>query len=58
MEQVKLTLDEVHALVDNRRGVQLMTSLERLVALAGEFSGLLLQCRDIDSHGISRDIEK
>ncbi|HEY5646796.1 MAG TPA: DEAD/DEAH box helicase, partial [Pseudomonadales bacterium] len=35
-------LDEIHAVVDNRRGVQLMTSLERLVDLAGEFQRLAL----------------
>jgi ATP-dependent Lhr-like helicase len=35
-------LDEVHAVVDNRRGVQLMTSLERLAELAGEFQRLAL----------------
>jgi ATP-dependent Lhr-like helicase len=35
-------LDEVHAVVDNRRGVTLMTSLERLVDLAGEFQRLAL----------------
>lgn len=35
-------LDEVHAVADNRRGVQLMTSLERLAALAGEFQRLAL----------------
>lgn len=35
-------LDEVHAIVDNRRGVQLMTALERLVDLSGEFQRLAL----------------
>ena len=35
-------LDEVHAVVDNRRGVQLMTALERLVDLSGEFQRLAL----------------
>ncbi len=37
-----LILDEVHALVDNRRGVQLMTSIERLAELAGEFQRVAL----------------
>ncbi|MEM8766255.1 MAG: DEAD/DEAH box helicase [Pseudomonadota bacterium] len=35
-------IDEVHAIVDNRRGVQLMTALERLEELAGEFQRLAL----------------
>jgi ATP-dependent Lhr-like helicase len=35
-------VDEVHSIVDNRRGVQLMTSLERLVDVAGEFQRIAL----------------
>ena len=35
-------VDEVHALVDNRRGVQLMVSLERLSRLAGELQRIAL----------------
>jgi ATP-dependent Lhr-like helicase len=35
-------VDEVHSLVDNRRGVALMTSLERLADLAGEFQRIAL----------------
>ncbi|MCZ6856193.1 MAG: DEAD/DEAH box helicase, partial [Gammaproteobacteria bacterium] len=35
-------LDEIHAIVDNRRGVQLMTSIERLAHIAGEFQRLAL----------------
>ena len=35
-------IDEVHSIVDNRRGVQLMTSLERLVDVAGEFQRIAL----------------
>ncbi len=37
-----LILDEVHAVVANRRGAQLMTSVERLAAIAGEFQRLAL----------------
>ena len=37
-----LILDEVHAVVANRRGVQLMTSVERLACLAGEFQRIAL----------------
>ena len=37
-----VVLDEVHALVDNRRGVQLLTGLERLVDIAGEFQRIAL----------------
>ncbi|MCZ6890232.1 MAG: DEAD/DEAH box helicase [Gammaproteobacteria bacterium] len=35
-------LDEIHSIVDNRRGVQLMASLERLVETAGEFQRVAL----------------
>ncbi len=43
LTQVKtVILDEIHSIVDNRRGVQLMTSLERLVDLAGEFQRIAL----------------
>ena len=37
-----LILDEVHSLVDNRRGVTLMTNAERLVDIAGEFQRIAL----------------
>ena len=37
-----LILDEIHAVVDNRRGAQLMVSVERLVRLAGEFQRIAL----------------
>ncbi|NIP15106.1 MAG: DEAD/DEAH box helicase [Pseudomonadales bacterium] len=35
-------LDEIHSIVDNRRGAQLMTSLERLTDLCGEVQRLAL----------------
>jgi ATP-dependent Lhr-like helicase len=35
-------VDEVHALVDNRRGTLLFTALERLARLAGEFQRIVL----------------
>ena len=37
-----VVLDEVHAVVENRRGVSLMTSLERLVDVAGEVQRIAL----------------
>ena len=37
-----LILDEIHAVADNRRGAQLMVSVERLVRLAGEFQRIAL----------------
>ena len=35
-------LDEIHALVDNRRGVSLLTNLERLADISGEFQRVAL----------------
>ena len=35
-------LDEIHAIVDNRRGVALMANLERLAGIAGEFQRIAL----------------
>lgn len=35
-------LDEIHAVVDNRRGAQLMTGIERLADIAGEFQRIAL----------------
>ena len=37
-----LILDEIHAVADNRRGAQLMVSVERLTRLAGEFQRIAL----------------
>lgn len=37
-----LILDEIHGVIDNRRGVQLMTSVERLALIAGEFQRIVL----------------
>ncbi|MCP5181286.1 MAG: DEAD/DEAH box helicase [Pseudomonadales bacterium] len=37
-----LIVDEVHALVDNRRGVQLAVCMERLADIAGEFQRIAL----------------
>ncbi len=37
-----LIIDEVHALVNNRRGAQLSVSMERLALLAGEFQRIAL----------------
>ena len=35
-------IDEVHALVNNRRGAQLSVSMERLTLIAGEFQRIAL----------------
>ena len=35
-------LDEIHAVVGNKRGVYLMTAVDRLVRLSGEFQRIAL----------------
>ena len=35
-------LDEIHSVIDNRRGVLLMTNIERLASLSGEFQRIAL----------------
>lgn len=64
-----LILDEIHSIVDNRRGVQLMTSVERLADLSGEFQRIALSATvhplqevagyvaGYDAAGALRDIE-
>ena len=44
-------LDEIHAVVGNRRGVHLMTAVERLVGLSGEFQRIALSAtvRPVDT---------
>lgn len=37
-----LVLDEIHAIVDNRRGAQLMTNVERLADISSEFQRIAL----------------
>jgi ATP-dependent Lhr-like helicase len=39
---VTVILDEVHAVIGNKRGVHLMTAVERLVRLSGEFQRIAL----------------
>ncbi len=53
-------LDEIHAVVDNRRGVQLMVSMERLARLAGEFQRIALSAtvrplREVATYVAGRD---
>ena len=47
-------LDEIHAVVDSRRGVGLMVCLERLVELAGEFQRIALSATVSPIHTIAQ----
>ncbi|MFU8817147.1 MAG: DEAD/DEAH box helicase, partial [Pseudomonadales bacterium] len=47
-------VDEVHALADNRRGTLLLTALERVVDIAGEFQRLALSATVRPLQGIAR----
>ncbi len=53
-------VDEVHALVDNRRGTLLLTALERLARLTGEFQRIALSATvrplaEVAAHVAGRD---
>jgi len=54
--------DEVHALVDNRRGTLLFTALERLAAIAGDFQRIALSAtvrplEDVAAHVAGREAD-
>ena len=64
-----VVLDEVHAVADNRRGVVLVSCLERLAAIAGEFQRVALSATvrpldriaafvaGLDAYGAQREID-
>lgn len=51
-----VVLDEVHALAGNRRGVHLMSAVERITLLAGEFQRISMSATVSPMHRVARFI--